>query len=54
MPDGVVLANGETTNQAGFRWAIAAYDIKPGEPSHQKAKRTHVITVGDKRIIWPE
>ena len=53
VPDGIVLANGETTNQAGFKVeAIAAYDIKPGEPSHPKGEANgYVITVGGKRIF---
>jgi L-ascorbate metabolism protein UlaG (beta-lactamase superfamily) len=53
VPDGIVLANGETTNQAGVTVeAIAAYDIKPGEPSHPKGEANgYVITVGGKRIF---
>jgi L-ascorbate metabolism protein UlaG (beta-lactamase superfamily) len=52
VPDGIVLANGETAKPAGFNVeAIAAYDIKPGEPSHPKGKANgYVITVGEKRI----
>jgi L-ascorbate metabolism protein UlaG (beta-lactamase superfamily) len=53
VPDGIVLANGETANPAGFKVeAIAAYDIKPGEPSHPKGEANgYVITVGGKRIF---
>jgi L-ascorbate metabolism protein UlaG (beta-lactamase superfamily) len=52
VPDGVVLANGEATDAAGFKVeAIAAYDIKPGEPSHPKGESNgYVIAVGGKRI----
>lgn len=52
LPDGIVLANGETTTAAGFTVeAIAAYDLKPGEPSHPKGEANgYVITVGGKRI----
>ena len=52
LPDGIVLANGETTRAAGFTVeAIAAYDLKPGEPSHPKGEANgYVITVGGKRI----
>jgi L-ascorbate metabolism protein UlaG (beta-lactamase superfamily) len=53
VPDGIVLANGETTNAAGFTVeAIAAYDIKPGEPSHPKGEANgYVIAVGGRRIF---
>src|SRR6185436_18138901 len=37
VPDGIVLANGESTTAAGIKVeAIAAYDIKQGAPSHPK------------------
>jgi len=51
-PDGTLLANGESKILAGAAVeAIAAYDIKPGEPSHQKGKATgYVVTLGGKRI----
>lgn len=54
VPDGVVLANGESTTAAGIRVeAIAAYDIKPGEPSHPKGEANgYVITLGGKRIYF--
>jgi L-ascorbate metabolism protein UlaG (beta-lactamase superfamily) len=49
-----VLANGESTTAAGYRIdAIAAYDIKPGEPYHPKGEANgYIITVGDKRIYF--
>ena len=52
VPDGIVLANGESTTVAGFRVeAIAAYDIKPGEPYHPKGEANgYVITIGGSRV----
>jgi L-ascorbate metabolism protein UlaG (beta-lactamase superfamily) len=54
VPDGIVLANGESTTAAGYRIdAIAAYDIKPGEPYHPKGEANgYIITVADKRIYF--
>ena len=54
VPDGVVLANGETATPAGVKVeAIAAYDIKPGEPSHPKGEANgYVITLGGKRLYF--
>jgi L-ascorbate metabolism protein UlaG (beta-lactamase superfamily) len=54
VPDGIVLANGETTTAAGIKVeAIAAYDIKPGEPSHPKGEANgYVITLGGKRLFF--
>jgi L-ascorbate metabolism protein UlaG (beta-lactamase superfamily) len=54
VPDGIVLANGESTVAAGIRVeAIAAYDIKPGPPEHPKGDANgYVITVGGKRIYF--
>jgi L-ascorbate metabolism protein UlaG (beta-lactamase superfamily) len=54
VPDGVVLANGESTMAAGVRIeAIAAYDIKPGPPEHPKGEANgYVITLGGKRIFF--
>jgi len=54
VPDGVVLANGETATPAGVKVeAIAAYDIKPGEPSHPKGEANgYVITIGGKRLYF--
>jgi L-ascorbate metabolism protein UlaG (beta-lactamase superfamily) len=54
MPDGLVLANGATATAAGVVVeAIAAYDIKPGEPSHPKGEANgYVITLGGKRLYF--
>jgi L-ascorbate metabolism protein UlaG (beta-lactamase superfamily) len=54
VPDGIVLANGETKTVAGVKVeAIAAYDIKPGEPSHPKGEANgYVITLGGKRLYF--
>jgi len=52
LADGIVLANGAKTTAAGVEVeAIAAYDIKPGEPSHPKGEANgYLITLGGKRI----
>src|ERR687895_502940 len=52
VPDGIVLANGESTETAGVRVeAIPAYDIKPGEPYHPKGEANgYIITIGGRRI----
>jgi len=52
--DGTPLANGESKTVAGVAVeAIAAYDIKPGEPSHPKGKANgYVLTLGGKRIYF--
>ena len=52
IPDGIVMANGETREIAGVRVeAIAAYDIKPGEPYHPKGEANgYVITLGGQRL----
>jgi L-ascorbate metabolism protein UlaG (beta-lactamase superfamily) len=52
--DGIPLANGESKTLAGVAVeAIAAYDIKPGEPSHPKGKANgYVLTLGGKRIYF--
>jgi L-ascorbate metabolism protein UlaG (beta-lactamase superfamily) len=54
VPDGLVLANGETATAAGVKVeAIAAYDIKQGEPSHPKGDANgYVITLGGKRLFF--
>ena len=54
VPDGIVLANGQSTTVAGIRVeAIAAYDIKPGAPEHPKGEANgYVITVGGKRLFF--
>jgi len=52
--EGTPLANGESKTLAGVSVeAIAAYDIKPGEPSHPKGKANgYVVTLGGKRIYF--
>jgi L-ascorbate metabolism protein UlaG (beta-lactamase superfamily) len=52
VPDGIVLANGESTMAAGYRIeAVAAYDITPGEPYHPKGEANgYIITAGTSRI----
>jgi len=54
VADGIVLANGESVTVAGYRIeAIAAYDLKPGEPYHPKGEANgYVITVGGRRIYF--
>ncbi len=54
MPDGIVMANGDKRTVAGVPIeAIAAYDIKPGEPSHPKGEANgYVITLGGKRLLF--
>ena len=54
FPDGTPLANGESKTLAGVTVeAIAAYDIKPGEPSHPKGKANgYLVTLGGKRIYF--
>ena len=54
VPDGIVLANGESTTAAGVQVeSIAAYDIKPGAPEHPKGEANgYVITLGGKRIFF--
>lgn len=53
VPDGIVLANGESTTAAGVQIeAVAAYDIKPGAPEHPKGEANgYVITLGGKRML---
>ena len=61
VPDGIVLANGESTtikhgsfaNAPVTVDAIAAYDIKPGEPYHPKGEANgYIITLGGRRIYF--
>jgi len=54
LPDGTVLANGETKEVAGIRIeAVASYDLIPGDPFHPKGRGNgYVITVGGKRIYF--
>jgi L-ascorbate metabolism protein UlaG (beta-lactamase superfamily) len=54
IPDGIVLANGQSSTAAGVRVeSIAAYDIKPGAPEHPKGEANgYLITVGGKRLFF--
>ncbi len=54
VPDGVVLANGQSRSLAGIMVeSIAAYDIKPGDPYHPKGEANgYLITLGGKRIYF--
>jgi L-ascorbate metabolism protein UlaG (beta-lactamase superfamily) len=54
VPDGIVLANGESTVAAGIRVeAVAAYDLKPGAPEHPKGEANgYVITLGGRRLYF--
>ena len=52
VPDGIVLANGESREVAGVRVeAVGAYDVTPGESFHPKGEANgYLLTVGGKRI----
>jgi arylsulfatase A-like enzyme/L-ascorbate metabolism protein UlaG (beta-lactamase superfamily) len=52
VPDGIVMANGETRDVAGVTIeATAAYDIKPGNPFHPKGEANgYIVTLGSQRI----
>ena len=52
VPDGIVLANGESREVAGVRVeAVGAYDVTPGESFHPKGEANgYVLTIGGKRI----
>jgi L-ascorbate metabolism protein UlaG (beta-lactamase superfamily) len=52
VPDGIVLANGESTVAAGVSiTAVPAYDITPGEPYHPKGEANgYVLGIGGRRI----
>ena len=54
VSDGIVLANGERREVAGFAVeAVAAYDLIPGDPFHAKGVANgYVITVGGKRLFF--
>jgi L-ascorbate metabolism protein UlaG (beta-lactamase superfamily) len=54
VPDGITLANGESTTVAGVLVeAIGAYDLTPGEPYHPKGEANgYVITLGSTRIYF--
>jgi L-ascorbate metabolism protein UlaG (beta-lactamase superfamily) len=52
VPDGIVMANGETREIAGVKVeATAAYDITPGESFHPKGEANgYIVTLGSARI----
>jgi L-ascorbate metabolism protein UlaG (beta-lactamase superfamily) len=52
VPDGIVMANGETREVAGVRIeAMAAYDVTPGESFHPKGEANgYILTLGGTRI----
>lgn len=54
VPDGVVLANGQSATVAGVHVeSIAAYDLKPGAPEHPKGEANgYIITLGGKRLYF--
>ena len=52
VPDGVVMANGDTLTRAGIRIeATPAYDVTPGESFHPKGEANgYIVTIGGTRI----
>ena len=52
VPDGIVMANGETRDVAGVRIeAVPAYDVTPGESFHPKGEANgYILTIGGARI----
>jgi L-ascorbate metabolism protein UlaG (beta-lactamase superfamily) len=54
IPDGIVMANGETLKVAGVTIkAVAAYDIILGAPEHPKGDANgYVITLGEKKLFF--
>jgi L-ascorbate metabolism protein UlaG (beta-lactamase superfamily) len=54
IPDGIVMNNGDSREVAGVGIeAIAAYDIKPGDPYHPKGEANgYVLTLGKTRIYF--
>jgi L-ascorbate metabolism protein UlaG (beta-lactamase superfamily) len=54
IPDGIVLANGESQTIMGARVeAIAAYDLIPGDPFHPKGRGNgYIITLGGTRLYF--
>jgi L-ascorbate metabolism protein UlaG (beta-lactamase superfamily) len=54
LPDGTVIANGETKTIAGIKVeATAAYDLIPGEPFHPKGRGNgYVVTLDGKRLYF--
>jgi L-ascorbate metabolism protein UlaG (beta-lactamase superfamily) len=52
VPDGIVMANGETREIAGVKIeATAAYDVTPGESFHPKGEANgYIVTLGGTRV----
>lgn len=52
VPDGIVMANGETRDVAGVRIeATPAFDVTPGESFHPKGEANgYILTLGTRRI----
>lgn len=52
VPDGIVMANGESRDVAGVHVeAVAAYDLTPGEPYHPKGEANgYIVTLGGARL----
>jgi L-ascorbate metabolism protein UlaG (beta-lactamase superfamily) len=52
VPDGIVMANGDTREVAGYRIeATPAYDVTPGVSFHPKGEANgYIITIGGQRI----
>ena len=52
VPDGIVMANGESRDVAGVRIeATAAYDVTPGESFHPKGEANgYIVTLGGRRV----
>lgn len=52
VPDGIVMANGETREVAGVRIeATPAYDVTPGESFHPKGEANgYILTLGTRRV----
>lgn len=54
VPDGIVMANGETREVAGITVeATPAYDVTPGESFHPKGEANgYILTLGSSRRIY--
>ena len=52
VPDGIVMANGESREVAGIRIdATPAYDVTPGESFHPKGEANgYILTLGKQRV----
>jgi arylsulfatase A-like enzyme/L-ascorbate metabolism protein UlaG (beta-lactamase superfamily) len=52
VPDGIVMANGDSREVAGFKIeATAAYDVTPGVSFHPKGEANgYIVTIGGQRI----